>query len=38
VVSEYLPIVDPGEVWFAYLVLGVIFTLAGMALWRKKDA
>jgi hypothetical protein len=26
------------EVWFAYLLLGAIFTLAGMLLWRKRRA
>ena len=33
-----LPFVDQGEVWFAYLVIGAVFTGIGMLLWRKKDA
>lgn len=33
-----LPFVDTGEVWFAYLVLGVSFLVVGMILWRKKEA
>jgi hypothetical protein len=26
----------PGEVWSAYLLLGVVFTLAGLFAWRKR--
>jgi hypothetical protein len=26
----------PGEVWIPYLVVGGIFTLAGLLLWRKR--
>ena len=38
VASGYLPFVDDGEVWLAYLVLGAVFTGLGMFLWRKKEA
>lgn len=33
-----LPFIDQGEVWFAYIVLGLLFSLAGIYLWRKKEA
>ncbi len=33
-----LPFVDQGEVWFAYLVIGAVFSLIGIFLWGKKDA
>jgi hypothetical protein len=36
-VTAYLPVVEPGESWMAYLILGGIFLLAGMILWRKKE-
>jgi len=26
----------PGEVWSAHLLIGVIFTLAGLLVWRKR--
>ena len=28
----------PNDVWIVYAILGTIFTLAGMALWRKRTA
>ncbi len=34
--TAFLPFIDDGEVWLAYLILGSIFTLAGMFLWKKK--
>ncbi len=33
-----LPFVDQGETWLAYYILGGLFVLAGMILWRKKEA
>ena len=38
VVSAYLPFVDDGESWFAYLVLGIAFWAIGGFLWKKKGA
>lgn len=38
VATGYLPFVDTGNPWLAYLILGSIFTLVGAVLWRKKDA
>jgi hypothetical protein len=28
----------PNDVWIVYAILGTIFTLAGMVLWRKRTA
>lgn len=33
-----LDVLVPGEVWSAYLVLGVIFVLAGLFLWSKRTS
>ncbi len=38
VVTGYLPFVDAGNPWLAYLILGTLFTGVGAVLWRKKDA
>ncbi len=35
--TGYVPGVDDGSPWLAYLILGGIFLLAGMFLWRKKE-
>lgn len=35
--TGYLAFVEPGETWLAYYILGGIFLLAGMILWRKKE-
>jgi hypothetical protein len=35
--TGYVPGVEPGETWLAYLILGGIFLLAGVLLWRRKD-
>jgi hypothetical protein len=35
--TGYVPGVEPGETWLAYLILGGIFMLAGVFLWRKKE-
>ncbi len=37
VASGYLPFVDANESWVAHYVLGAIFLLVGVFLWRKKD-
>jgi uncharacterized membrane protein len=37
VASGYLPFVESGESWFAYLVLGFVFALIGLIMWRKKE-
>ena len=36
--TAYVPGVDPGQSWLAYLVLGVVFLGGGLLLWRKKEA
>lgn len=36
-VTDYVPGIDNGESWLAYLVLGGIFLLVGLFLWRKKE-
>ena len=36
--TSYLHFIDSGEVWLAYLILGGLFLLGGMLLWRKKEA
>ncbi len=36
--TAYLPFVDEGESWLAYLVLGAVFLLGGLIMWRKKEA
>ena len=36
-VTAYIPGVDTGESWPAYLILGGIFLVAGLFLWRKKE-
>ncbi len=35
--GELLPFVEPNESWLAHYVLGGIFLIAGIFLWRKKD-
>ncbi len=35
--TSQLAFVDQGETWLAYYILGGIFLLAGMLLWRKKE-
>jgi hypothetical protein len=35
--TAYAPGVEPGEPWLAYLVVGGIFLLGGVLLWRKKE-
>ena len=37
VATGYLPFVEPNESWVAHYILGAIFLLAGVFLWRKKD-
>ncbi len=34
--TGYLPFIDAGEPWLAYVILGVIFTLVGGLLWKKR--
>ena len=36
-VTAYVPGVEAGETWLAYFILGAVFGLAGMLLWRKKE-
>lgn len=36
--TAYVPGVELGETWLAYLILGVLFILGGLVLWRKKEA
>lgn len=36
-VTAYVPGVDDGDPWLAYVILGGIFLLAGLFLWRKKE-
>ncbi len=38
VLTSFLPFIDSGEVWLAYLILGGLFSLVGMWLWKKKGA
>lgn len=38
VLTGYLPFISDGEVWLAYVVLGVIFSGVGFFLWKKKGA
>jgi hypothetical protein len=38
VATSYVPGVNPDETWLAYLILGAFFLLAGVVLWRKKEA
>ena len=35
--TSLLPFVDSGEVWLAYLTIGLVFIVAGRSLWKKKD-
>jgi len=37
VVTDYVPGIDNGESWLAYAVLGGIFLLVGLLLWRRKE-
>jgi hypothetical protein len=37
VVTAYVPGVELGESWLAYLLLGGIFLVVGAILWRKKE-
>lgn len=34
--TGYLPFIDAGEPWLAYIILGSIFTVVGMWLWKKR--
>ena len=36
-VTSYVPSVDQGETWLAYLILGGIYLLVGLFLWRKQE-
>ncbi len=36
--TNELPFVDDGETWMAYYVLGGLFTLVGVVMWRRKEA
>jgi len=36
--TGYLPFIDVGEPWLAYIILGVIFTVVGGWLWKKRFA
>ncbi len=36
-VTGYVPGVDNGESWLAYLLLGGIFLVVGLFLWRRKE-
>ena len=36
-VTAYVPGVEAGEAWLAYFILGAVFVLAGLLLWRKKE-
>lgn len=38
VLTGYVPGIDEGEVWLAYFIVGALFMLPGMYLWRKKEA
>ena len=38
VATGYLPFVEAGETWLAYFILGALFMLPGLYLWRKKEA
>lgn len=33
-----LPFIEDGEIWGSYLLLGLLFLLGGLVLWRKKEA
>lgn len=35
--TGYVPGVDEGETWLAYFILGTLFMLPGLFLWRKKE-
>ena len=35
--TAYLPFVDEGQTWLAYFILGGLFLIVGMFLWRKKE-
>ncbi|MEM9131381.1 MAG: hypothetical protein AAF962_06820 [Actinomycetota bacterium] len=37
VATGYIPGVEPGETWVAYFILGALFMLPGLFLWRKKE-
>ncbi|MGI9613486.1 MAG: hypothetical protein ACR2QO_11285 [Acidimicrobiales bacterium] len=37
-VTAYAPFVEAGESWLAFLILGFVFLLAGMIMWRMKEA
>ena len=37
VVTGYVPGVEDGETWLAYLILGALFIIGGAILWRKKE-
>lgn len=36
--TALLPFIEDGQVWLAYLILGVLFSAGGMFLWSKKGA
>lgn len=35
--TGYLPFVEAGETWLAYYLLGGIFLIGGVILWRRKE-
>ena len=35
--TAYVPGVEAGESWLAYLILGTVFVGVGLVLWRKKE-
>lgn len=37
VATGYVPGVESGETWLAYYILGALFLLPGLFLWRKKE-
>ncbi|MEL7156793.1 MAG: hypothetical protein AAFN30_09365 [Actinomycetota bacterium] len=37
VATGYVPGVGAGETWLAYYILGALFMLPGLFLWRKKE-
>ncbi len=37
VATELIPGVDPGETWAAYFIIGTLFMIPGLFLWRRKE-
>ncbi|MDH3682581.1 MAG: phage holin family protein [Acidimicrobiia bacterium] len=35
--TAYLPSVEEGESWLAFLIVGALFLIGGLVLWRKKE-